>query len=86
MPEDTIVPTSADCEAVEFDILLDNVLVVLHLQIINTVFSIGSGVYGAKLGAEIPDECGPVVHPVRYFFRIKDRQLKIFKSHPSEIG
>ena len=86
MPEDAIVPPSADREAVEFDIVLDDVLVVLHLQIIDTVFSIGSGVYGAELGVEIPDKCRPVIHPVRYFFRIKDRQLNIFKSHPSEIG
>ena len=47
--EHGFVPTSADSEAVELDVILDNVLVVLQFEVIGTVFGISSGV---KLGAE----------------------------------
>ena len=47
MLKDTIVPTSVDHEAVELNIVLDNVLVILHLQVIDSIFSIGSGMMGS---------------------------------------
>ena len=50
--EHGFVPTSADSEAVEFNVILDNVLVVLHFEVIDSVFGISSGVNGAKLGTE----------------------------------
>ena len=46
--EHGFVPTSADSEAVEFDVILDNVLVVLHFEIIDSVFGISSGVNGGQ--------------------------------------
>ena len=36
--EDTVVPTGADGKTVEFDIILDNMLVVLHFEVVDSVF------------------------------------------------
>ena len=60
--EDTIIPTSADGKMVEFDIILDNVLVVLHFEVVDSVFRIGSRINGAKLIAEGSEEGGPIIH------------------------
>ena len=70
--KDLVIPMSAYCELVELDIILDNLLVVLHLQVIDCVFGIGSRVYGAKLGSEGADEGGPVVHPHGIFIIIQE--------------
>ena len=75
--ENTVTPTGADGKAVEFDIILDNVLVVLHFKIVDPVFGIGSGINGAELDAESSDEGGPGIHPFRDFVRIKDRRLEV---------
>ena len=83
--KNTIVPTSADHEVVELNIVLDNVLVVLHLQVIDTIFSIGSGIYGSKFNVEIPHKSGPVIHPVGYFVRVEECRLKIFQGCSPEI-
>ena len=84
--EDTIVPACADHKVVKLNIILDNVLIVLHLQVINTIFSVGGGIYGSKLNSEIPDESGPIIHPVGYFIRVKECQLETFQGHSPEIG
>ena len=54
--KDLVIPMGAYCELVELDIVLDNLLVVLHFQVIDHVFGIGGRVYGAKLGSEGVDE------------------------------
>ena len=56
MTEDTIVPTCMDCEAVELNILQD-VLIVLHLQVVDSIFGVSGGIYGSGLGMEGTDEC-----------------------------
>ena len=57
MTEDTIVPTRMDCEAVELDIVLQDVLIVMHLQVVDSVFGVSGGIYGYKLSMEGADEC-----------------------------
>ena len=50
--EDTVILTGADGKMVELDIILDNVLVVLHFEVVNSIFCISSRINGAKLDAE----------------------------------
>ena len=55
--EDTIVPTCTDCEAVELNVVLQDVLIVLHLQVVDSVFGVSGGIYGSKLSMEGVDKC-----------------------------
>ena len=71
---------------VEFDIIFDNMLVIMHLEVIDSVFSISSGVYRAKLSAESLDKVRPIIKPVRDVIRVKEGWLKEFQGSPSEIG
>ena len=73
-------------ETVEFDIILYNMLVIVHLEVINSIFSVSSGVYGTELSAESLDKVGPIIKPVRNFVRVKEGWLKEFQGSPSEIG
>ena len=86
VPEDTFIPASADSETVEFNVILYNMLVIVHLEVINSVFGIGGGVYGTKLSAESLDKIGPIIKPVRNFIRVKEGWLKKFQGGPLEIG
>ena len=83
--EDGIIPTGADGIAVEFDVILDNVLVILHFQVINPAFSISSRIDRTKLNSESADKCGPTVHPIRKFVGIKDGRLEIFECGSAKI-
>ena len=46
VPEDTFIPASADSETVEFNVIFDNMLVIMHLEVINSIFSLSSGSMG----------------------------------------
>ena len=84
--EDTFIPAGADSKTVEFDVILYNMLIIVHFEVINSVFSIGGGVYGTKLSAESLDKIGPIIKPVRNFIGVKEGWLKEFQGGPSEIG
>ena len=71
--EDTVIPTGVDGKTVEFDIILDNVLVVLHFEVVDSVFRIGGRINGAELDAEGSEEGRPIVHPIGSIVRVKDR-------------
>ena len=43
--EDTFIPASVESEMVEFDVILYNMLVIVHLEAIDSVFGISGGVY-----------------------------------------
>ena len=73
--EDTVIPIGADGKTVEFDIILDNVLVVLHFEVVDSVFHIGSRINGAKLDAEGLEEGRPIIHPIGSIIGVKDRWL-----------
>ena len=79
--ENTVTPAGADGKAVEFDIILDNMLVVLHFKIVDPVFGIGGGINGTKLDTESADEGGPVIHPFGDLVGIWPE----FGRNPSEI-
>ena len=83
VPEDTFIPASADSETVEFDIILYNMLVIMHLEVIDSVFGISSGVYGTELSVESLDK---IIKPVRNLIGVKEGWLKKFQGSPSEIG
>ena len=65
VPEDTFIPASADSETVEFDVILYNMLIIVHFEVIDSIFSVGGGVYGTELSAESLDKIGPIIKPVR---------------------
>ena len=71
---------------VEFDIILYNMLVIVHLEVIDSVFSVGSGVCGSKLSAESLDKIGLIIKPVGNLIGVKEGWLKKFQGGPSEIG
>ena len=86
VPEDTFIPAGADSETVEFDIILYNMLIIVHFEVIDSVFGIGGGVYRTKLSAESLDKIGPIIKPVGNFIGVKEGWLKEFQGGPSEIG
>ena len=86
VPEDTFIPAGVDSETVEFDVILYNMLVIVHLEVINSVLSVIGGVYRTKLHVESLDKIGPIIKPVRNFIRVKEGWLKEFQGGPSEIG
>ena len=76
--EDTFIPASADSKMVEFDIILYNMLVIVHFEVINSILSDGGGVYGTKLSAESLDKIGPIIKPIGNFIGVKEGWLKEF--------
>ena len=75
-----------DNETVEFDVILYNMMIIVHFEVINSIFSVGGGVYGTELSAESLDKIGPIIKPVGNFIRVKEGWLKEFQGGPSEIG
>ena len=76
--KDPVIPMGAYRELVELDIVLDNLLVVLHFQVVDCIFGIGGRVYGAKLGSKGADKGGPVVHPYGIFIIVQEGGFKEF--------
>ena len=58
----------------------------MHFEVIDSVFGVGSGVYGTELSAESLDKIGPIIKPVGNFIGVKEGWLKEFQGSPSEIG
>ena len=86
VPEDTFIPAGADSEMVEFEVILYNMLVIMHLEVINSVFGVSGGVYGTEVSMESLDKVGSIIKPVRNFIRVKEGWLKKFQGSPLEIG
>ena len=86
MTEDRVIPASLDSKMVELNIVLHDALIVLHLEIVISVFRIGGGIDGAKLGMEGTDEGGPIIHPVRSAVGVEYGQLEILQSSATEEG
>ena len=61
-------------------------LVIVHFEVIDSIFGIGSGVYRIELSAESLDKIRPIIKPIRNFIRAKEGWLKEFQGGPSEIG
>ena len=55
--EDAVIPAGLDSKVIEVDIVLDDMLVFVHLEVINAVFCISCGIDGAELNMEGLDEC-----------------------------
>ena len=86
VPEDTFIPAGADSKTVEFDVILYNMLVIVHFEVIDSIFGIGGGVYETELSAESLDKIEPIIKPVGNFIGVKEGWLKEFQGGPSEIG
>ena len=84
--KDGVVPASLDGKMVELNIVLHDALIILHLEVVNSVFRISGGVDGAKLGMEGTDEGRPIIHPVQSAVRVKYVQLKVLQSDTTEEG
>ena len=78
VPEDTFIPAGADSETVQFNIILYNMLVIMHFEVINSVFSVGGGVYRTELSVESLDKIGPIIKPIGNFIGVKEGWLKEF--------
>ena len=61
-------------------------LIIVHFEVINSVFHVGGGVYGTELSAESLDKIGSIIKPVKNFIGVKEGWLKEFQGGPSEIG
>ena len=66
-----------DGEMIELDVVFDDALVVLHLQVVDGVFSISGRIDGTKLSAKGDDERRPIVHPCRVVVRVDDKWFKV---------
>ena len=75
------VPARSDGGTVEFNIVFDDVLIILHLQVVDAVFSVASRVDWAKLSTKGTDECIPIVHPIWEVVRVKKSRLKILMPY-----
>ena len=84
MLEAIFIPAGADCKAVEFDVVLDYMLIILHFQVVNSACSVACGVDGAKLKFEYVDELGPVFHPIRSFNRFPEGRLEVIHEGRKE--
>ena len=84
--EDTFIPASADSKTVKFDVILYNMLIIVHFEVIDSIFSVSGGVYGTELSVESLDKIGPIIKPVRNFIGVKEGWLKEFQGGPLEIG
>ena len=61
-------------------------LVIVHIEVINSVFGVSGGVYGTKLSVESLDKVGLIIKKVRNFIGVKEGWLKEFQGDPLEIG
>ena len=86
VPEDTFIPASVDSKTVEFDVILYNMLIIMHFEVIDSVFGVSGGVYRTELSAESLEKIGSIIKPVGNFIRVKEGWLKEFQGGPSEIG
>ena len=77
MPEAVFIPTGADCEAVEFDVVFDDMLIILHFQMVNSASCVACRVDGAKLKFEYADELGPIFQPIGSIDRFCEGRLKV---------
>ena len=86
VPEDTFIPAGADSKMVEFDVILYNMLIIVHFEVIDSVFGVSGGVYGTELSVESLDKIGPIIKPVGNLIGVKEGWLKEFQGSPLEIG
>ena len=84
--EDRLIPTGTDSETGKLDVVLDDVLIFLHLQVVNAIFCTGRGIDGAELSTEGMDECRLIVDPVRGFVGIQNAWFKVFQRKAAEVG
>ena len=84
--EDTIISTGADSKTVELDVILDKVLVVLHFEVVDSIFRISGRINGAELDAEGSKEGRPIIHPVGSIIGVKDRWLEVLQSGTMKVG
>ena len=77
MLEDTIIPAGLNRKMVELNIVLDNMLIILHLQVVNPIFGISGQINWTKLGMESSDEGRPIVQPSQGLVRVQDGWLEV---------
>ena len=59
--EYAVIPACLDSKMIKVNVILKDVVVFAHLEVVQGIFSIHSRINGAKLGAESADELRPVV-------------------------
>ena len=86
MAESRIAPVDKGSEGVELDDVVRDLLSVLHLEIVETVFGVPDNVVRAKLGCQLRNEGGPMSVPVwRAEGRVGEcRQEPVHSGAPKE--
>ena len=77
MLEAVFIPTGADCEAVEFDVIFDYMLIILHFQMVDSASCVACRVNGAKLKFEYVDELRPIFQPIGSIDRFCEGRLEV---------
>ena len=85
VPENVMVPTCLNRQPVKVNIVLENVLIFPHLQVVNRVFGVHSRVDRTKLGVESTDKCGPIVQPFWGIIKPGKGRFKEIKSHTVKL-
>jgi len=60
-----VTPLDLSCKMVEFDEVLGDMLVVMHVEVLDLCFGLPFGVVRSEVGSEFRDEFIIVVKPVR---------------------
>ena len=84
--ENVIIPTCLNRQPIKVNIVLENALIISHLQVVNRVFGIRSRVNRTKLGAECTDECKPIVQPFWGIIKPGKGRFKEIKSRTMEVS
>ena len=75
-PENVIIPTCLNRQPVKVNIVLENALIILHLQVVNRT----------KLGVKGMDKCRPIVQPFWSIIKPRKGWFKNIKSHTTEVS
>ena len=85
MAEGCIVVTDASCQTIEHNNIFDNMLVVLHDDVVKSVLGIPNQVKSAKVCTKVAFEFLEVSHPGVCGVLGEDAGLKPFQSGASEV-
>ena len=84
--ENIVTPTYLDSSPIKINVILEDVLVIPHLQIVNGIFGICSWVNRTKLSTENMHKGRPIVQPIGIIGQPGEGWLKEVKSHTMKVS
>ena len=85
VPKDGLFPSGANSETIELDVVFDDMLVIVHLQLIDAAFGVSGWIDGSELISEDGKKSRPVVHPNREIVSINDRWFEELEDNASKV-